>query len=273
MREPPDDPGPPGSQLPPPSASAERARLFVSRSRARPSYSSRSRRCAGARGRPQAWPAVRPAASASSGQAGRHDPEPAPSASPAPGCTLTPQTPARGPRCRAWVLQRTPSSGQSAVLARTARLRLGCVGPVVPGGLGVLVVRCPARRVRDYPGGSGPRGGSGTPWGPGSTRQAISTPLSAGPGAGGGTGAGGESRSRQDGGSGAAATGHTVTMASITRRRTELAGPLRDLSKTPLSGRVSQPCPIGGCVRITNKFADGGTVHDLRLGPARGGSG
>ncbi len=70
--------------------------------------------------------------------------------------------------------------------------RLGCVGPVVPGGLGVLVVCCPARRVRDYPGGSGRRGGSGTPWGPRSTRQAISTRLSAGPGAGGAPGPQGE---------------------------------------------------------------------------------
>ncbi len=70
--------------------------------------------------------------------------------------------------------------------------RLGCVGPVVPGGLGVLVVCCPARRVRDYPGGSGPPGGSGTPWGPRITRQAISTPLFAGPGAGGAPGPEGE---------------------------------------------------------------------------------
>jgi hypothetical protein len=35
-----------------------------------------------------------------------------------------------------------------------------------------------------------------------------------------------------------AATGHTVTVASITRRPTEPAGPLGDLSKTPLSGRM-----------------------------------
>ena len=35
-----------------------------------------------------------------------------------------------------------------------------------------------------------------------------------------------------------AATGHTVTVAWITRRRTELAGPLGDLSKTPLVGRA-----------------------------------
>ncbi len=79
-------------------------------------------------------------------------------------------------------------SGRVPFLARIARPRLGCAGPVVPAGLGVLVVCCPAWRVRDYPGGSGPRGGSGTPWGPRSTRQAISTRLSAGPGAGGAPG-------------------------------------------------------------------------------------
>ncbi len=78
--------------------------------------------------------------------------------------------------------------GRVPFLAGIARPRLGCAGPVVPGGLGVIVVRCPARRVRDYPGGSGPPGGSGTPWGPRSTRQAISTRLSAGPGAGGAPG-------------------------------------------------------------------------------------
>ena len=38
-----------------------------------------------------------------------------------------------------------------------------------------------------------------------------------------------------------AATGHTVTVASITSRRTELAGPLWDLSKTSLAGRVPLP--------------------------------
>ena len=177
--------------------------------------------------------------------------------------------------------------------------RLGCVGPVVPGGLGVLVVCCPARRVRDYPGGSGPPGGSGTSWGPGSTRQAISTQLSAGPGAGGapgpqgraGAGRTGGFRGREPGGrfagrgraqatrprsgswglwfqadrtypgylagalapstgacapqaadrrawpAGPAARGHTVRLASITRRRAELAGWWWDLSKTALSGR------------------------------------
>ena len=103
-----------------------------------------------------------------------------------------------------WDFDNTALPGRVPFLARIARPRLGCLGPVVPAGLGVIVVRCPARRVRDYPGGSGPPGGSGTPWGPGSTRQAISTRLSAAPRGGRGTGAGGASRSREDGGSGVA---------------------------------------------------------------------
>ncbi len=44
------------------------------------------------------------------------------------------------------------SSGRVPFLAGIGRPCLGCAGPVVPGGLGVLVVCCPARRVRDYPG-------------------------------------------------------------------------------------------------------------------------
>src|SRR6266700_3250275 len=40
---------------------------------------------------------------------------------------------------------------------------------------------------------------------------------------------------------GLAAAGHAVTVASITRRRTNLAGPLGDLSKTPLPGRQGHP--------------------------------
>ena len=74
------------------------------------------------------------------------------------------------------------------------RMPRGLAGLVMPGGLGVLVVCCPAGRVRNYRGGSGLRGGSGTPWGPGSTPGAISTRLSAGRWGGRGTGAAGESR-------------------------------------------------------------------------------
>ena len=42
------------------------------------------------------------------------------------------------------------------------------------------------------------------------------------------------SRGWPHGADGAAATGHIVNVASITRRRAELAGWLRDLAKTPL---------------------------------------
>ncbi len=58
MREPPDDPGPPGSQLLTLLGLADRARAVVSRSRERKSYSSRSRRCAGVRAPPRAGPAA-----------------------------------------------------------------------------------------------------------------------------------------------------------------------------------------------------------------------
>ena len=121
------------------------------------------------------WPLPRP-----------NRPLPAP---PAPPPTPAPRHP-KAARHRSGGVPTLP--GRVPFLARIARPRLGCVGPVVPGGLGVLVVCCPARRVRNYPGGSGPPGGSGTSWGPGSTRKAISTPLFAGPGAGGAPGPAGE---------------------------------------------------------------------------------
>ncbi len=102
-----------------------------------------------------------------------------PGACPGPSCEPRPPLPHRAtPRPDGSV---PTLAGRVPFLATIARPRLGCAGPVVPGGLAVLVVCCPARRVRDYPGGSGPPGGSGTPWGPRSTRQAISTRLSAAP--------------------------------------------------------------------------------------------
>src|SRR5271167_3255703 len=40
--------------------------------------------------------------------------------------------------------------------------------------------------------------------------------------------------------------GHTVNVASITRRRADLARWLWDLANTPFSGTLPQPCPNDG---------------------------
>ncbi len=136
-----------------------------------------------------------------------------------------------------WVLTKSALLGRAPFFARIARPRLGCAGPVVPGGPDVLVVRCPARRVRDYPGGSGPPGGSGTPWGPRSTPQAISTRLSAGPR--GGRGTRGWRGEQEPGGRGFRGRGRGGRLAG--RGRAEATRPLRGSWRSLVPGGPDLP--------------------------------